>query len=290
VTPAVHRRRRIATAVLVAVATASATAGAVAGRGGPATPAQGPAPTPHARSAPATPAPATDVASVAARAGVPVLCYHQIRRPTAADGAQARPYIVSPAAFARQMQALDRAGYTTITGDALVAHVARGAPLPRKPVLVTFDDGTAGQVASALPVLRRHRFTATFFVMTVVLGRPGWLSRAGVRALDRAGMTIAAHTWDHHAVTGYADADWPKQIDEPVRDLAALVGHPIKLFAYPFGLWDARAFAHLRAAGLTAAFQLSGRMDAAEPLWTLRRIIVPEWSGRRLLQEIRRDF
>ena len=289
-TPAVHRRRRIATAVLVAVATASATAGAVAGRGGPATPAQGPAPTPHARSAPATPAPATDVASVVARAGVPVLCYHQIRRPTAADAAQDRPYIVSPAAFARQMEALDRAGYTTITGDALVAHVARGAPLPPKPVLLTFDDGTAGQMASALPVLRRHRFTAAFFVMTVVLGRPGWLSRADVRALDRAGMTIAAHTWDHHAVTGYADADWPKQIDEPVRDLAALVGHPITLFAYPFGLWDARAFAHLRAAGLSAAFQLSGRMDAAEPLWTLRRIIVPDWSGRRLLQEIRRDF
>jgi peptidoglycan/xylan/chitin deacetylase (PgdA/CDA1 family) len=227
---------------------------------------------------------------MAARAGVPVLCWHQIRRPTAADGAAALPYIVSPAAFARQMSALDRAGYTTITGDALVAHVARGAPLPRKPVLLTFDDGTAGQIEHALPVLRRHRFVATFFVMTVVLGKPGWLSRRRVRALDRAGMTIAAHTWDHHAVTGYADADWQKQIDEPTRDLANLVGHPVRLFAYPFGLWNRDAFAHLRAAGMTAAFQLSDRLDAADPLWTLRRVIVPEWSGRRLLSEIRRDF
>jgi peptidoglycan/xylan/chitin deacetylase (PgdA/CDA1 family) len=262
---------------------------ALAGCGGGSLPSPGPTTAKRSHPPLASP-PGTDPASMAARAGVPVLCYHQIRRPTASDGAENRPYIVSPAAFARQMEALDRAGYATITGDALIAHVARGAPLPRKPVLLTFDDGTAGQRTHALPVLRRHRFVATFFVTTVVLGRRGWLSRADVRVLDRDGMTIAAHTWDHHAVTGYAKADWPTQIDAPMRELATLVGHPIRLFAYPYGLWSPGAFAHLRSAGLTGAFQLAGRLDPAEPLWTLRRIIVPEWSGARLLGEMRRDF
>src|SRR4051812_35075736 len=66
-----------------------------------------------------TPAPPTDVASVAARADVPVLCYHQIRPPTARDAAAARPYIVAPAALAKQMRALDDAGFHTVTGDQL---------------------------------------------------------------------------------------------------------------------------------------------------------------------------
>jgi peptidoglycan/xylan/chitin deacetylase (PgdA/CDA1 family) len=237
-----------------------------------------------------TPAPRVDVASVAARADVPVLCYHQIRAPTARDGAAARPYIVAPAVLEKQMQALDDAGFHTVTGDELVAHVARGARLPSKPVLLTFDDASAGQFTAALPILRRHRFVATFFVMTVVLDKPGWLTRRQVRELDRAGMTIGAHTWDHSAVPDYAGADWQRQIDEPTRTLTRLVGHPVRLFAYPFGLWDPGAIPHLWDAGLRAAFQLGERFDRRHPLWNIRRIIVPSWSGRELLRGIRRSF
>jgi peptidoglycan/xylan/chitin deacetylase (PgdA/CDA1 family) len=245
---------------------------------------------PAAAGAPRAPAPRTDLAAIAARAKVPVLCWHQIRRQTPADAASARPYIVSPRTFAAQIAALDRAGYTPISGDALADHVARGAPLPRKPVLLTFDDGSAGQWSAALPVLRRHRFKATFFVMTVVLGNRGWLTRGQVRALDRAGMTIAAHTWDHHPVPGYTRTDWPRQLLSPKLELTKLVGHPIRLFAYPYGLWSQAGIDHLRRFGFSAAFQLAGKLDAGAPLYTLRRIIVPQIGGRELLRDIRRDF
>jgi peptidoglycan/xylan/chitin deacetylase (PgdA/CDA1 family) len=232
----------------------------------------------------------TGVAAVAARSDVPVLCYHQIRAPTPADGAPARPFIVSPAVFAGQMRALAQAGYRTITGEQLVAHAARGAPLPPKPVLLTFDDATEGQFTHALPVLERHGFVATFFVMTVVLDKPGWLTRAQVRALDRAGMTIGAHTWDHHAVVQYRGGDWHAQLDAPRDELAAIVGHPVGLFAYPYGRWSAEAFGHLAAAAFTGAFQLSGPLDPQHPLWTLRRVIVPPISGRELLAAMRQSF
>jgi peptidoglycan/xylan/chitin deacetylase (PgdA/CDA1 family) len=231
-----------------------------------------------------------DPAALAARADVPVLCYHQIRAPTAADDARTRPYIVAPAVFARQMRALADAGYRTITGDQLVRHVARGAPLPPRPVLLTFDDASAGQFANALPVLRRHGFVATFFVMTVVLDKPGWLTRAEVRALDRAGMTIGAHTFDHHPVQEYDGEDWHAQLDAPRDELAALVGHPVRLFAYPYGTWSAEAFGRLAQAGFAGAFQLSGPLDPQHPLWTLRRVIVPEMTGEELLAALRRSF
>src|SRR3954467_236714 len=272
------RRRRSWTVLAVVL---------LAGCGG----ADAPRPDSPATAAPKrAPAAGTDLAAVAARADVPVLCYHQIRRATPSDGAQARPYIVSPDVLSRQTQALAAAGSPTVTGEQLVAHVARGAPLPSKPVLLTFDDASAGQYTHALPILRRRHFVATFFVMTVVLGKPGWLTRGQVRALDRAGMTIGAHTWDHSAVPGYSGRDWRTQIDDPTRDLSGLVGHPVRLFAYPFGLWNPQAIVHLWHAHLVAAFQLAGRLDRRHPLWNLRRIIVPEWSGRRLLREIESDF
>src|SRR4029453_18049830 len=76
-----------------------------------------------------TPAPRTDPAAMAARAHVPVLCWHQIRAATARDSASDRTYIVSPKTLAGQLAALDRAGYHPVTGQALVAHVALGKRL-----------------------------------------------------------------------------------------------------------------------------------------------------------------
>ena len=249
-----------------------------------------PSPSPHQPTASPTPKPRTDAAAVSARAKIPVLCYHQIRTPTSADSATDRAYIVSPSVFAKQMDALDKAGYTTITGDQLFEHLLHGAKLPRKPVLLTFDDASAGQYTQAFPVLKRHGFKATFFIMTVVLGKEGWLTRGQVRALDKAGMTIGSHTWDHKAVPEYTGDDWQTEITAPTRDLQKLVGHRIRLFAYPFGLYDTKAIPHLLDAGLRAGFQLADRIDRRHPAWTIRRIIVPELSGKQLLRELRTSF
>jgi peptidoglycan/xylan/chitin deacetylase (PgdA/CDA1 family) len=227
---------------------------------------------------------------VASRSHVPVLCYHQIRKATSADSASDRAYIVSPSVLDKQLQALADAGYTTISGEDYVAHMARGAKLPPKPILLTFDDASAGQYTRALPLLKKHRFKATFFVMTVVLGKPGWMTRGQVRALDRAGMTIGAHTYDHKAVPQYTQADFKTQFIEPGRALRRIVGHKVELFAYPFGSYSAAAIQPMFSAGYRAAFQLADKLDKAHPLWSIRRIIVPELTGKQLLREIRQDF
>jgi peptidoglycan/xylan/chitin deacetylase (PgdA/CDA1 family) len=237
-----------------------------------------------------TPAPRVDAAGVASRSHVPVLCYHQIRDPTSADSAAGRQYIVRPSVLEAQLQALEQAGYTPVTGDAYVAHMARGAKLPRKPILLTFDDASAGQYTRALPILKRHHFVATFFVMTVVLGKDGWLTKGQVKALGRAGMTIAAHTYDHKEVPKYAGDDFKTQLTEPGRELRRIVGHKVQLFAYPDGAYSAAAIQPMFTAGYRAAFQLAGKLDRKHPLWSIRRIIVPELTGKQLLREIRQDF
>ncbi len=285
---ATYRRRRAAALLvllgLLAVPAIALTRGGEerAGRPAPA----------RAATRPARSRPRTDVVSVAARADVPVLCYHQIRPITAADSAQDRTYIVPPRTLDAQLSALERAGFTSVSADAVAAHMERGARLPRRPVLITFDDGSAGQWSRALPLLRKHHLRATFFVMTVVLGKPGWLTREEVRGLDRAGMQIGVHTWDHHAVPGYVtDADWQTQLTEPKAELERIVGHPLDAFAYPFGLWNAAAFPRLSAAGIKVAFQLADKLDPGTPMLTARRVLVgPDVRGSQLLRMVREDF
>ena len=231
-------------------------------------------------------------ADIAARSGIPILCYHQIRPVTAADSAVDRPYIMSPASFRSQLDQLERDGYATITPDQLLAHLTTGAELPERPVLLTFDDAVDDHYRVVLPELRRRKMTATFFVMTVVLGNEGYMTRGQVRRLSRAGMTVGAHTWDHHRVDEYAGGDWRTQIDEPVETLEEIAGEPIRFFAYPFGVWSRDAFAHLREAGIHAAFQLVERpISFADPLMTIRRKIAsPDWTARELQRELRGGF
>jgi peptidoglycan/xylan/chitin deacetylase (PgdA/CDA1 family) len=222
------------------------------------------------------------------RSTVPVLCYHQIREPTAADSAGARPLICPPRVLEGHLRALREAGMQPVAGTQLVDHLELGTPLPDKPVMLSFDDASGGQYTNALPILRQLGMPGTFFVMTVVLDRPNWLSRDDIRMLDAAGMTIAAHTWDHHPITNYRDKDWALQLEKPRAQLEQILGHEVDLFAYPYGLWNAAALPHVQAAGYRAAFQLTGRPpDPQRPLLTIRRVLVSSsWDDSTLLTRL----
>ena len=254
---------------------------------------------PSAGSAAGPPPPAVAGAAPAGRPGtpqeilqrstVPVLCYHQIREQTAADSAGRAPADLPAGVLEGHLRALTEAGMHPVTSSQLVDHLELGTPLPDKPVMISFDDASGGQYTNALPILQRLGMPATFFVMTVVLDRPNWLSRDDVRALDAAGMTIASHTWDHHPVTKYGDKDWATQLDKPRAQLEQIVGHDVDLFAYPYGLWNTAALPHVQAAGYRAAFQLTGQPpDPQRPLLTIRRVLVPSsWDNHTLLTRLR---
>ncbi len=124
----------------------------------PAAPASPPPPS----GPPTTTAPAVDLAAPAAAvlaraADVPVLCWHQLRDWRAGDSASARATLICPpAAFRAQLEALHAGGYTTISPDEHLAHLTTGAPLPPKPVLLTFDDSRGSQITTGVPELARH--------------------------------------------------------------------------------------------------------------------------------------
>src|ERR1700753_3946132 len=120
-----------------------------------------------AAQAPGIPTPST----IMGRKEVPILCYHQIRDWKPTDSKNSKDYIMPPADLRAQLKMLHDSGYHTILPDQLYAYLTKGAALPSKPIMLTFDDTDEDQYTVLFPELKKYNFKAVFFIMTVSLGR-----------------------------------------------------------------------------------------------------------------------
>jgi peptidoglycan/xylan/chitin deacetylase (PgdA/CDA1 family) len=217
-----------------------------------------------------------------AHVSIPILMYHEIApRPIPAFA----KYTVTPHAFAMQMRWLHLAGYTSITLDEWLAHRNGQGTLPRRPVIITFDDGFQASVDHAVPVLRRQGMTAIFYL---VAGRMGlhsdWLQRArGVslplirwedaRQLETAGMHCGAHTMTHPRLTHVDAATCHAELADARALLESELGHPIRHLTYPHGACDPAVRMMAAASGYSTACTVEiGRSTFADDPLALRRI------------------
>lgn len=226
---------------------------------------------------------------IGARATVPVLCYHQLREYADGDSDYARAVLICPpATFREHLDAIKDDGWTTIGPDDYYDHLTTGSPLPDKPVILTFDDGTIGQVTEGMTQLVERDMTGTFFPMTVVLDQPDWMSTDDIGRLADAGMTIGAHTWDHQNMTDLSGDDWRVQLEEPRETLRQASGQDVDHLAYPYGSWNRAALPHVAEAGYKTAYQLTeDPLDQDQPLLSLRRSLArSDWTGAQVIDHL----
>jgi peptidoglycan/xylan/chitin deacetylase (PgdA/CDA1 family) len=151
-----------------------------------------------------------------------------------------------PERFERFMRLLGDRGYTGISSSAWAAWRGGRATLPKRPVLLTFDDGYADLADHALPVVRRLGWGCTVFVASsTVGGRSAWdepeaaahsiLSAEEIRSWAARGVEFGAHGATHCDLTRVdAQRLWEEVLGG--RDaLVELLGGPVTAFAYPYG-------------------------------------------------------
>lgn len=183
----------------------------------------------------ATASPAPSPLDQGALFHVPILTYHVI-----APRSVAAPYSLpgldlSPELFDAQLQALERDGWHAITVDELAGDVASAtAPLPGT-FVISVDDGHSDGALYALPILRRHGFVATFYVVAGRIGDPDDLTWDQVGELAEAGMEIGNHTLHHVRLTTLTPAELRSEIDGAQALFAARLCRAPTTFAYPFG-------------------------------------------------------
>jgi peptidoglycan/xylan/chitin deacetylase (PgdA/CDA1 family) len=161
--------------------------------------------------------------------------------------------VVTPTTLERQLSGLRRRGLRGVS----IAELLK-APLRRGLVGLTFDDGYADFATTAVPILRRHGFTATVYVLAGRLGgsndwdtgpRRPLLSAAQVREVAEAGMEVGSHGLRHVRLPALDAAGLAAEVSGSRRELGELLGTEVTGFAYPYDLLGAREVAAVREAG-----------------------------------------
>lgn len=223
-----------------------------------------------------------------------VLMYHKV------NDVPGNPLSVPVSLFDEQMSQLRELGYVAVGLDDVLTYYRDGGELPRRPVLITFDDGYRDNLDHAAPVLERHGYPAVLFVPLAYLGdrRPlpheERLASRGVvnttldwgelAELEAAGVRVESHGISHRPL-----ADLP--VDEAAREivlsklrLEERLGRPVRSFAYVKGSEAHYRPVHLsllRQAGYDAAFtSVSGSNDRRTDPLRLHRYNVEPYAAR----------
>jgi peptidoglycan/xylan/chitin deacetylase (PgdA/CDA1 family) len=188
---------------------------------------------------------------------VPILCYHNL-------GPQTRGrLLMSATAFEEQMRYLKREGYQVITLRQFLEFSALRQQLPRKTVVLTFDDGWKSFKEFAYPVLKELGYPATLFIYTDFIGARIALSWPELKELALEGFDIQAHSKTHDDMRrkpGESDDDYNRRMQSelqyPLGVFQARAGLSPRILAYPYGSHDEDVIKRVREAGYVAALDV----------------------------------
>jgi peptidoglycan/xylan/chitin deacetylase (PgdA/CDA1 family) len=175
---------------------------------------------------------------------VPIFLFHSVGEESG------DPRDVSNEEFEEELTLLEQFHATPVTLQQLFDAREKGTPLPKRAVVLTFDDGRAGLFAHAYPALQKHHAVAELFVVT------DWVSNSAEsrkRFKDETGefpvmtwselaelaqsgvMKIESHSVTHARMAGL---DSKHQLEELTRSREVLrerLKVPCDFFAYPAG-------------------------------------------------------
>ena len=146
-------------------------------------------------------------------------------------------YNIHPEQFAEHMQALADWGYETITPAQLTQAITEGAPLPERPIIITFDDGYYNVYEHAFPIMAEHDFAGVAYIVANRLKSYGFMGAPQLTEMIEAGWEVGSHSYTHSDLT----LDHSQAFNEIFysrEDMSTALEVQVTSFAYPFGAFD----------------------------------------------------
>ncbi len=224
---------------------------------------------------------------------IPVLMYHRVTDEPV-KGSKYNVFITKDN-LRNHLVFLRNQGFETVTfGDFLQRK------LPKKPIVLTFDDGYEDMDRNLLPLLREFQMKAVVYVLgdrkhrinfwDTSKGEPEatLLSAEQIRELSESGwVEIGAHSLSHRKLTELPIVEMEKEVKESKKNLEELLDKPVHSFAYPYGDLNGEVKRAVREAGYSFGIAVgTGPTRIGADLMEIRRVhMFPDTAGFDFLKK-----
>ena len=216
---------------------------------------------------------------------VPILMYHYVEFVRDRGDTIRQSLDILPPIFEEQLQTLQKDGYTFMTASDLADVMDGNQSLPKKPILLTFDDGHWDLATDVLPILEKYHVKATAYIISGFIGGADFMTKEQLEEVIRSGLVeIGAHTVHHISLASklYQVADY--EIAQSKADLEKTYGLRVVSFAYPNGSFDNQAITLVHQAGFkTAVSTIPGIEQGQSNRYFLYRLRPGGRTGTELL-------
>lgn len=219
---------------------------------------------------------------------VPILMYHRIAEVKGDRNA------LPSKKFEEQLQYLSQNGYSTINMNQLYEHYANGLKLPPKPVCLTFDDGYADNLYTAMPLLQKYNMIGNVFAISDWIGKENkWenfgkaptvtMTEEELLKWQAAGNYIGSHTVSHPNLNQCDKSQLIKELSQSKRILDLITNTNISSICYPYGNFNNLVIKTAQKSGYKIGLAIFNQA----PIWNfnilaLPRIPIP--SGQKMLE------
>ena len=176
---------------------------------------------------------------------IKILMYHRISEDE--NLCKSHWTYVSSAQLRKQLLLLDRLGFTPITFNDYLLYINGELSLPRKPIILSFDDGYEDVYRIAFPMLKEFGMKAIFFVLgDSSIKTDVWNNGDGtapsrlindeqITDMHESGFEIGSHTMTHPKLTLMPiNIAW-EEISVSKQQLEFIIKSTVKSFSYPYG-------------------------------------------------------
>jgi peptidoglycan/xylan/chitin deacetylase (PgdA/CDA1 family) len=214
---------------------------------------------------------------------IPVLTYHRIIPKTTSI------YDFTPEMLEEHFKLFRSLGYQTISAAEFITYQHDPTLFPKKPLVLTFDDGNKSHYTWAFPLLKKYGFHATFFIYPKAVHDVSELSLTWteLKEMSDDGFDIESHTLSHpylsrsnitpgdiHSNTVYQN--WlANELQCSKTIIETKLGKKISLLAYPFGWFDAIVESAAMKAGYQGIFTVNwGQNTPLENPFRIKRRVM----------------
>lgn len=209
---------------------------------------------------------------------LPVLMYHSVLKNSSKSG----KYVITPQKFEEDLIYLKQKGYTTVSAKQLIQYVYDNAPLPEKPVVITFDDGMYNNYEYILPILEKYDSCAIFSVVgsytdeysqnNIVQPAYSYLRWCDIQEISESPhIEFGNHSYNFHSITPSRYGTQKNKYEDSLEyinvfyqdtqkmqsEFYANCNYRPVIYTYPFGSYSKESSRVLKKMGFLVTFSCS---------------------------------